>query len=593
MTQIFRVTIGGTVVTNKVSGCNVSEVMNRFYNVAIFTYKEEISTEEDIVIEYGSSIFEGFVFSVEKTGHEAYSIECRTHSAKLTTPYSVQENTVDKAITSHALCALYATAQTPINITACDLDFGGDYNRSGTKLSALTAIANTTGAEYYVENNEIYIVPNKAITEDGLVIPKGDIFDFEPFSKSIDDSGVGVVIIDNNDEASEVVSESKIKVDVDSYTGAITAYIIPHDNTIATKGASDLKQVHLKQIIKKVVLDATYLELDMDIVSINSVTLDGQHISTTSVYNLLLLDTERSGILVVDYVGYVYTGFADIKQIGADRYIDFEIDYGDTNEQTYRYNAILSEKYYGDEDSATTDDVTIFTPQELDYVKGFDFYTIGDDAEVTFYEDGELSNLSAQSSSVTYDVIEAAYLSSYDGSPTEESTQYETRFPIVDVNDVRAAGVSIPYTVDGNTLLFDDYYSDVKVSYTTTATEWVVGFDNLPNTELSMLVSSTLGDSDPLEYLLDGTNFDDINDIPCGLPASVPVNIIELLGVSLYKCRGRSVTVSFPNGSTVNVVVNDMGIARVEADANGTYELDTSSIVKGSTIVLEVDTETE
>ena len=90
MTQLFNIALEGTDATKRVNNCQINDAMNRLYNVATFTIDDSKRTVENmaVVIKYGSNTFNGFVYSVNKIGRNNILVECRTHSAKLTEPFS-------------------------------------------------------------------------------------------------------------------------------------------------------------------------------------------------------------------------------------------------------------------------------------------------------------------------------------------------------------------------------------------------------------------------------------------------------------------------------------------------------------------------
>jgi len=155
--QIFRVTVNGDVITHKVSGCSISEQMQRIYNTASFESEDNLPTKSIIKIELGDKVFDGFIYNSTKNGNNKYSIECRTFGGYMTTPFIADDTSIVIPVkTSHELCAYYSAEYgIPIIITAIDLNFGGDYEQDGTPLSALVSVANTTGADYWFDGTSI------------------------------------------------------------------------------------------------------------------------------------------------------------------------------------------------------------------------------------------------------------------------------------------------------------------------------------------------------------------------------------------------------------------------------------------------------
>ena len=209
MTQLFNVVLEGTDITKRVSQCNINDTINRFYNVATFRVDVEdgaVIEGSPITIKYGDHTFNGFVFAVQQTGSNTVNVEVRTNTAKLTEPFSSAENKYEDATTSHELCALYqAESGIPIINLSGNLDFEGSYERSGTMLSALQNIASVTGAEYYEQNNRVFMAPNKPVPKVGMQIPSSDIFDFVDAGRNLANDAVGTVIVQTGGSGNDLI----------------------------------------------------------------------------------------------------------------------------------------------------------------------------------------------------------------------------------------------------------------------------------------------------------------------------------------------------------------------------------------------------
>ena len=294
MTQKFIVTVNGTVVTEDVSGCSVSKQMNRFYDVATFDTALLICPKDEIVIEYGDDTFTGFIYKSTKSGKNNYRIECRTEGGYLTTPFiSTDTHETIPATTSHTLCAYYASKYgITITITAEDLDFGGDYEQNGTVLTALTTIANSTGAEFWWDGSAIRIEPNKWIESQGAEIPPADIFDYVPFAKTIEQRGVGTIIVGNKSAATDKVQPLSCTATVDGCTAQAMIRVIPHDAYEYSTGLNSVSAVQTPMVHKGVLSTSSYLSLEADIVSISSVTVNNRQVSDyTFVNNTIIFST--------------------------------------------------------------------------------------------------------------------------------------------------------------------------------------------------------------------------------------------------------------------------------------------------------------
>jgi len=583
MTQVFNVSINGVV--KAVEKCRISEEMNRFYDVAFFDMDEQPQAESIVVINFGDRTFTGFVYSISKISKLLYKVECRTEGAKLTEPYSTFTEGFDEATTSHELCALYASnSGVPINITAGNLDFGGSYKRTGTMLSALSNIANITGAEFWDDGSGIQIQPNKAITENGIEIPPIDIFNFVESKHSVYNKGVGFITIRNGgSETSDIISKNKIYAEIDECTGEIFVYPNPNGLIEHSVGISPLTPINISRDETNSLLDQDLIRLDGAIKSIESITLNGANVSDynfESGHNVIYFNTLKRGTLVVSYTAYCYKGYTNISNTPIGRFVSFDLFYLD---QILMFQGFLS----GDCLGASTDgDMTCITPKEMMYPKGFFVYTIGGDPEFIFYDKNlQIIRDVVSDSSIPYTSVEDAKLEQMESG----NYRYRPRYNISNTLDAKSAGIVVPHTqeqdADGHFFQFTQYYPRLVVSYEVTGIKHTIQFPNIEHGEITMVIRNN-NTGQICEYELDGIDYDDLSSIPCELDQYIPVNIAEKLGVEVTEVKGLTLSYVKPDLASDTVVVDDFGIVKIWVFVDGDYVIDTSGIKNRTSITL-------
>lgn len=584
MTQLFNISINGVDVTNRFSKGSISEEMNRIYDVFIFTVDDSdvIEKEQEVIANYGSKTFTGFVYAVAKTGRNEIRVEVRTYPAKLTEPYSPSETAVDEATTSHDLCALYTSKSgIPITITSENLDFGGSYEREGTMLGALHNIANVTGAEYYDNSGTVIIEPNKAIDSNGIEIPETDIFDFVAKSDSIYNKGVGFITIQNGGDTSlDVVSMNKIHAEIDECTGEIFVFPNPNGTLESTNGVSPLYAATIERKEDHDLLDDDVLTLDGAIESVSSVKLNGSEISDYKFeqgYDTIYFTTTKRGLLEIVYTAYIQRGYTNIKQTPVGRFITFDLYYLD---QAIKFQGFLSP----DCGNASTDgDMTCIVPADMFYNEGFDVWTIGGDPEFKFYDKNieilrTVTHTGGNYSSIENVTLEAVGDGTY---------RYRTRYPLTSAKGARSANVDIPYTTetedDNYFFVFSQYYPKMTVSYETAGIKHHIQFPTIVHGEITMaIVNNNTGSV--CEYDLE-------SKIPCELNQNIFVDIAGELALEVGNIKNRTVLYVDPNDSTHSVNIDEFGFVQVYVFVDGDYTIDTSAMKPKTSITLTVNTE--
>lgn len=576
MTQVFNVSINNLLAV--VGKCTISEEINRFYDVAFFEIKEVPEPNSSVIINYGDKTFTGFVYSTSKLSKLLYRVECRTEGAKLTEPYSTYTKGYDEAVGSHELCALYATQSgIPINITAENINFGGSYERTGTMLSALSNIANVTGAEYWDDGTSIQIQPNKAITDAGVEVPPAQIFDFVASSKSVYNKGVGFITIRNGgSEASDIISTNGIYAEVEECTGDIFVYPNPNGDIESTKGLSNLTPIHVERNETSSLLDQDLIRLDGAIESINLITLNGASISDYNFeqgHNVIYFNTLKRGTLTVNYKAYGYKGHTNIQNTAIGRFISFDIFYLN---QVIKFEGFLLAECLN---YATDGDMTCIVPSDMYYNQGFDVWTIGGDPVFKLYD---------KNVEIIRDIIHSSedpYISVEDVTLELMGTgnyRYRPNYDIVNVLGVKSAEITIPYTLesddDGDFFQFTQYYPKVRVSYEVLATKHTVQFSNIEYGEITLVILNS-NTNQICEYDLEAK-------LLCEFNQYVPVDVATELGMLVTSVKGASLPYVNPDASAGSVIVDEFGMVKIWVFMDGHYLINTRSLKTRTTITL-------
>jgi hypothetical protein len=598
----YGITIEGESVTKYTSNLHLSMSTQRLYHVATFQFDGSNPDEyigRDVYIEYdGNYLFSGIVYSVSKTGR-GYSIECRSVSALLSEPYSTHDETEDEATTSHELCELYSHL-TGVNIVnrCVDLDFGGSYYRSGTFVTALTNIANVTGADYYFEDGTgVIIEPAKAIDNDGIELEDDEYFDLITTSRSVYNKGVGYITIQNGGSIdSSILSENRIHVEVDECTGHTEVYTNPFAPVEYTNGISISESQSLKVRTETYsMLDNQTVTLDGAIHSVKAVTLNGETVTPSSYdfvqgHNVLIFPEGLRGTLDVVYTAMYYKARPRIEFTPIGRFMSFDIYYLD---QVILFQGFLTSDCGNDNESGDSGQIgndermRCIVPSDLVYPAGFDVWTIGGDPEFKFYNKGNSITLSVSSAPTDYISVETAIL-----EPVGDGRyRYDPQYVIKDDLAATSAGQVLNYTIetigDIDYFYFNDYYPLVKVSYSTPAIRHHIQGANIPQGEISMAILNRDTGSICWEGDISGVDWDDINAIPCEYPAQVPVDLGKELGVPIADIKGHSLIVTDGAGNSASYTINDMGFIYVNVDHDDTYNINTKPIKDRTLIVVK------
>lgn len=591
MDQLFNISIGGNNITSKHDTSQISELVNRVYDTATVQVSgiDDIGLDSAVVINYGDKTFTGFVYAVSRVGRNSLRVECRTESAKLTEPYSPSESVYDDATTSHDLMALYSlTTGIPITISAFNIDFGGSYQRDGTMLSALTTIANVTGAEFYDNGNGgVVITPNIEVTTAGRAISDDDIFDYIPTSKSVFNKGIGFITVQNGGEdRADIVSLNKIYAEVDECTGAIFIFPNPIGELEYTNGMGTLTPIIQERKEDLTLLDEDVVHLDGAIFEILSVTLNG---ATTTEFNyvvghdVIYFNSLQRGTLTVTYKASGFKGYTNISVTTIGRFISFDAYYLD---QVMKFQGFLNPDC--DSLASTDGDMTCIVPRDPNYVKGFDLYTIGGVPEFLFFN---------KNIRIYRDVVSVAenYVSVEDGM-LEEVTGgtyiCRVRYDLSTALGAKSSGIAIAYTISSDEygwfFEFTSYFPNVVVSYEVVSTKHTIQFADIVGGEVTMVVRND-NTGETCEYDLSGINNDDLSAIPCVLDQWIPVNIAQELSVEVTAILGLSLPFTNPNNTAGSAIVDEFGIIKIWVFMDGDYVVNTASIKARTTVTLTVN----
>jgi hypothetical protein len=571
------VTYNAENISKKLMTATVTKSANTGYDTATIASSIPMDAFMSIQID---SIFDGFVYSCTRNSRATYTIECRSHTAKLTTPFhSESVNIIEEASTSHTLCSQYTNGYGFAITNECqNLDFGGGYQRSGTPLSALANIANVTGAEYYPFLGGIKITPNIGIqnTSPKVIDPK-EIHDYIPIANTIENQGIRYIVVGTESITNSINTIFKCDAKVEPCNGYTVVNIVPANSFSESVGIS-LTAVNSRLIHDSVLSPSYTLQLETEIASITHLFIGGAEllVGFSFILDTIIFDEEQSGIVYIDYIGKQRIGYAPIATVSGRRYSEFQIFYGNCD----RYAFASTMNCTDDNSYRQCGDSFIITPRVMNYVSGFKMSIFGLTAPtLQFYADQEIMNVSVLPIAAPMSWVERGILS-------QEGAVWKhiLRFPPEDIVEIRSAGTTISptsYSLVGSTISFSQFFDDVLISYTTRAFEYFVQLENEEGKRVRMVVSSC-------EYPLDGMDYDSTNSVICSLGITIPIDCIQELGATPAQAVGKSISMSDPNGVVSNVPTDNFGVARIENSIFGTYLMNTGNIIPHSSITVKV-----
>lgn len=580
MNQVFRVEINGVDITDFISGTtSISREVGRFYNTASFTIAdEEIANNSmlsDVQIFYGDSTFSGFIFEITKTTKLEYSFSCRTYGAKLTEPFSPYENVVENVSTASELCALYASViGYPITYSLVDLDFSGSYVREGTRISALTNIANVLGADYYDNGTGIVIEANKAVGDADLLLSINDYFDFASVGKNVLTKGIGEIIISTAEvTSSDILSNNSITLDImDDLTGRV--YTNP-------KGfVTDYKGLDIEQAESTIELTETasvsseyFIELKAPIKSVQQVKLNGIEISDYNFvdgHNVLYFNVAKRGVIDVSYTGYYQKANIHALLTPLGYFYAVDLYYLDQELSAEGIIEFLA-------NAVTVGEMTIFTPTTMNIGRGYDIWVYGGSPRVELYANGDkFYTLDAYEEVPYIQTIDVTLEPDGVGGYTFEIPH---KNPTVEL--VQSYGKDIPYTtstLDGYvTLEFTQYYARIECTYTVDTRKFAIPPTFIDGDIIMRVVN--LNDGRFIEFDIENIDWNDLSTFPCVLNQMIPINVASELGLDVNYVAGVQLTVTHPDGITISMpVVDAKGYIKIFVTENGDYVVNASPV---------------
>ncbi len=581
MTQIFRIEIDGIDVTDNAENTSISRTINRLYSVASFSYSTDNAQsliDKDVSIFCGDYTFNGFVFSVNKESKLMHRVECRTHSARLTEPFCQNMKKTENATTALELCALYE-ADTGIQITYLseDIDFGGSYERDGTILTALTAIANITGSEFYEDGTGVTIEPNKAVSGNGRALNGDEYFKFAQTSLSIMNRGVGIINIQNGElESNAVLSKNIINVDVDEEYGDVYVFCNPKGTLDSYSGCiidSTISSFTVEE--KRELSNKTHVVLKGAISSVNSVKLNGSKITNYNFsdgYNVLYFTTEMSGFVTISYNAYVQFGKAVTSKTPMGNFFDVYMSYLDQE--------LSMQGFINRRSTTNTDgDMIVVIDDEMNPAKGFDVFVHGGEPKIDILFNGSRYPKSFNSSPYNYTKTENLNLSPVSGGEYEARPQ----LPADLLTYATSYGSSIPFTetVD-HYFRFTKYYPKAKGTYSLAMNKFYIKTPIVANSDGLMLVTNKKT-GEVFEYDLILPNENDLSTLPCELNQNVGIDIATRCDVNIDKCAGVTLVVTNPDDTVSYKTVQNDGFIKIFVTLNGDYVVDTAPITGRNT----------
>ena len=584
--QILRITVDGDVVTEKCSVGGISRTRNRIYDVARFTSEVKFDKFSDVKLEVGDFTFSGFVYAVTKTGENRYEVECRSNNAKLTAPFVQEESTYDPAATSSELWAYYeSTYGVSISSTEIDLDFGRSFKREGTPLSAIVTVCRATGATYFDNGNGVSIIPASPVDDSGRVLLDMEVMLDSRKRTDVENDGLHRVII--NEEA-DGYNPDGVNADVTLDVGPCkTAIMYPTDSTVLgeTRGLipnfdGEYNFYPLMRYEESV--RAEFVTLAGAAKRIVSVKVDGVEVGYThdDGTNVVQFTALQRGFVQIVYVAYAFKALIDAKTVG--RYFVYEVDALVAGEWKYKQANI--EKGGNEQCSSLVGRVKIFVPDDMNYEKGFKFYT-SELVERYFTLDGVPAQINNSATSMVFTAKETLFAEEIGTG----DIVIKLHVVAIDVLMVKKDGIEVDYVQisdsDGKTALkvISPEPDGYDVVYTFDANEYSVKDSPKPG-KAKMKLMDAYGDE--AEYDMRVSNPDNACDIPAVYPARVPVDVAKQLGMFIHQVSGATLVFKKDRLPIGNFIVDDTGMCYVEINENGKYEADTGFLVPESKITI-------
>lgn len=578
-------------ITSKVKSLSINVTINRGYSVCTMEVSDSLLEEmirgDQIRVELDTTDvhFLGFIYSTDRVDDNLYRVTCRSESAKLYEPFS-SKGGIDDATSLEELASLYSADGSYVYLfNTAPVNFGGSYERTGTKGAALESLCHISGAEFYPFSDLLIIEPDKPVKQ-GLgpfsdkTVALQDVFDYVAYESTIYNDNVGYVTIQDNGSEGDVVEIAKnhIYCEIDECSGAMDVYTIPFGEIDKALGATvSIDRVKKSRAETYTLTSELYITLSAVPESVSTVTVNGAEVTGWSFeQNILKFSSEISGSVTVIYDAFCYTGKADVSNTPMGRFIAFKMFYLD---QFLAFQAFLHcDSEPGNHHGVQSgENMTCITPSEMFYPRGFDVWTMGGSPEFTFYNGPTKLNISVQTEAKDYISVERGTMAK-DG---QNRWIYETRYHIKTGLAAKSAGADINYSIDGDMFVFDNYAPSLEVTYSADAQKTLVKFDDIPGAAITMTIRDTTSD-DICEYSLEGVNHDDIDRIPCVLPQTVPIDVAGQTGLPVADIAGKTIPVQSPSGDITSKNINQQGRIYIDATENGDYVMNITNITAGT-----------
>jgi hypothetical protein len=633
--QNIQISICGNNLKSEVIDLSVSMQADRLYNTAQVVVDTSVFVEDGgaVKIILGDFEFLGFVHYVSKQYQGRKTLYCRTYSAKLFEPYSVAESVTEDFTDTHTLftqyCSDIGVTVTPSTI---NISFGSDFVRDEvTKGSAFMSAAGITGARVLERDGGIAVIPRTGILDDGVAIPRHE---YEAAYQQFADPStkrVGTVVIDykptldligSSDGFTTISSPSTLMVEIDSVTADMTVFVTP-PGLIAQEQVSGAKvatkQSYFKKTFDRDIIDTQSVDLGYPIHSIITVTVNGFAIGGYSFAGTTLaFEDIVTGSIHVEFVTVGVLGKA-IERLANNgtKFVDFIVTYLDLRSHGY---AVLDDTAaetggsFMDENTG----VSVIYPDETDYVKGFDIYTIGHDPVFRFWLDGEEVERPVVTEPAEYFMRQRGII---EYQPDEDTFAVRLRYdPNANgITYVRSSGRDVPYTtfeLDERTYVkLEDTVPDIEIGYGVDSQRTHIQFPKTDGIlfmqiydaetglladeqELSLIDNSQrFSDKVPVDYTgkIDDTfDFSDPYDPTRPewdgtIPDDLEIDIAGLLGKKPSNVSGKELAIRNPIGSTSTETVKRDGFLTLHITMAGNYKINLSPIITGAIATVSID----
>ena len=572
ITQNFFVKNEGLSITHDVGDLSNHTELGSTYSVCVFEYKGSLFDESAIEVRLQDYFFNGFVYKQTFKDNSMTTIECRSLTAKLTTPYDTGAEEIMPQNTAHdVIQELCDRVGVTVNISTIDFDIGTNFKKEGTALQSIMKLAEVTGAEVFDASGVLVMRPRKFIDITGSPVMETEVIGSVDIQETIADNAVGVLYLGKHSMAS-ANSSAFVTAQIDENAGTYELLFYP-PNYIESIDDTLMGDTYVPPTIstrmykKSMPIDGdTEVFLDTTIYDLLSVKVNGIAINATVDVdtNKITFDSPKSGFLEVSYLGMCILGVLGTR----DAYYELKVK---TTEDEKKWFGKLNDNLSNGSVIAYNHElIYIRVPNEMNYVKGFKVFIGETTARITpTFSSRDLPiNMETIRKTVRVETIAQTLKTTNDGV----HIKVKTNSAINDVVGVKYKGVEQPYTVaDAHTILLQKDVGEVVVTYKTTGTDLYVEGENKEGEDVRMNLFDIL-------FPIEGYDPDDYRTYPCGLPQKVRLDVADMFGAAVGEVAGYPVTIKMHNGVLVRYNIDKYGFIEFMADANGDYVLDLSAI---------------